>query len=317
MFKTPVVLIIYNRPGLAEIVFEQIRKIKPEKLYIIADGPKDSIDVDKCNTTRNIVENVEWDCSLMKNYSDVNMGCRQRIISGLDWVFKKEEKAIILEDDCLPHTSFFPFCDELLEYYFDDYRIMHINGTNYGINGSDTDLDYYYSGNTYCHGWSTWKRAWKHFHTFDSMWPKVRDNDILLNQLTSTQEYVIRKSIWDDLYQGNIDSWAYQWLFASISQGGLAVTPNKNLVTNIGFGIDSTHTKDCKHWMSNLPTYEISLPLTHPEFIIRDLTADKTYFERNYKSNTSRSILYKKLKLPLKRLYNLFVSGSNSLNKST
>ena len=129
---TPVAFIIFKRPDTTRKVFEEIRRAKPPKLLVIADGPRPNIvgEAEKCAAARAIIDSVDWECEVLKNYSDENLGCKQRVSSGLDWVFDNVEEAIILEDDCLPHPTFFRFCEELLEKYRDDERVMKIDGTN-------------------------------------------------------------------------------------------------------------------------------------------------------------------------------------------
>src|SRR4030067_809654 len=117
--KTPVAFLIFNRPDTTESVFREIARAKPEKLLVVADGarPEKAGEAEKCEQARRIISSVDWDCEVLKNYSDVNLGCKRRVSSGLDWVFETVEEAIILEADCLPDPSFFTFCEVLLEKY--------------------------------------------------------------------------------------------------------------------------------------------------------------------------------------------------------
>ena len=144
---TPVAFIIFNRPDTTRIVFEEIKKAKPEKLLIIADGPRNNKpgEKERCAETRAIVENIDWECEVLRNYSDKNMGCKNRVASGLNWVFENVEEAIILEDDCLPDQSFFRYCQELLEKYRDDKRIMLIAGDNMLFENNKQKYSYYFS----------------------------------------------------------------------------------------------------------------------------------------------------------------------------
>ena len=140
--ETPVVFVIFSRPETTARVFEAIRQAQPAMLLVIADGPRPDRpeDVERCAATRAIIEQVDWDCEVLKNYADENMGCGKRPASGFTWAFEQVEQAIILEDDCLPHPSFFTYCETLLDYYRHDTRIMHINGNNYGIDQSAIHL---------------------------------------------------------------------------------------------------------------------------------------------------------------------------------
>lgn len=289
---TPVVLMIFNRPSLTQQVFNEIRKAKPKKLLVIADGPRfgKSDDVEKCRAARKIIEQVDWECEVRKNYEETNLGCKRRVSSGLDWVFSLEEEAIILEDDCLPHPSFFAFCQELLARYQDDQRIMTISGNNFQDGKGRTMDSYYYSRYAHIWGWATWRRAWKHYQVTMDLWPEIRTGRWLFDILGSVRadvqkgqcqfdvmgsmkaiEYWYR--IFDYTYGGGIDTWDYQLIFASWLQHGLHILPNVNLVSNIGFGMEATHTKIVGK-CANMPVKEMKFPLQHPSFVIRDGVAD-------------------------------------------
>ncbi|ELS34329.1 MULTISPECIES: methyltransferase FkbM [Pseudanabaena] len=297
---TPVVFIIFNRPDTTKIVFEAIRQAKPQTLLVIADGPRPShfSDVEKCEATRSIIEGVDWECNILKNYSDINLGCKQRVSSGLDWVFDSFESAIILEDDCLPDPTFFRFCSELLNQYADDERIMVISGNNFQFGRRRTENSYYFSAFTHCWGWATWRRAWQHYDIEMKLWPTVRDNgwlkDILhFKYAISYWEYIFQ-SVFDDL----INSWAYRWLFTCWMQGGLTVIPNINLVSNIGFNNEATHTKRVNH-IANIPTERMGFPLLHPQFLIRDTQSDNLT-----QKNIFRLSILKFIKIKIKKALN-------------
>lgn len=291
-FTTPIVLMIYNRPGVTQQVFNEIRKVRPGKLLVIADGPRlgRQGDIEKCAATRQIIEQVDWDCQILKNYADGNLGCRQRVASGLDWVFSMVEEAIILEDDCLPHPTFFSFCEELLERYRDDQRIMTISGNNFQYGQQRTPYSYYFSRYAHVWGWATWRRSWETYQVDMKLWPEVRTGQWLFDILGSRRvnvnhgqchfdimgsmkaiEYWYK--IFDATYGGRIDTWDYQLIFACWLQNGLHILPNVNLVSNIGFGADATHTKTVRK-CANLPVEAVGFPLQHPPFMIRDAAAD-------------------------------------------
>ncbi|MCC5468074.1 glycosyltransferase family A protein [Pelosinus baikalensis] len=289
---TPVVLLVFNRPHTTEQVFKEIRNAKPPKLLIVADGPRTdrSEEVEKCAAVRAIVEQVDWDCQVLINYSDINLGCRKRVASGLDWVFDRVDEAIILEDDCVPHPTFFHFCQELLERYRTDERVMTISGNNFQYGRRRTKYSYYFSRYAHLWGWATWRRAWNSYDVDMKMWQEIRDGAWLFDILGSTRpefqdgqyQINISRSIrtvqyWHDIfehtYKGRIDTWDYQLLFASWLQNGLHVLPNINLVSNIGFGPEATHTKVISQ-CANLPITAMEDPLNHPTFVIRDSWAD-------------------------------------------
>jgi len=276
--QTPVVLIIYRRPDTTRKVFEEIRKAKPEHLFIIADGPKEAADEASCQATRAVVEDIDWPCEVRRNYADTNMGCGRRLPSGLDWVFEHVDRAIILEDDCLPSSSFFPFCSELLDRFKDDNRVMHINGNTYGSDFSDLN-DYSYGFCNYAQvwGWATWRRAWKHYDADLTRWPDFQKSGLLGSLDGGKKVDKVRREKWGRVHRGEIDTWDYQWHFTVMSQSGLVVVPNRNLISNIGFDHLATHTTNADSHKANLNVEAVEDSLSHPPFIVSDRRINKVY----------------------------------------
>lgn len=275
--NTPVVLIIFNRPDTTAKVFEAIRQAKPSQLLVIADGPRPEKpgEAEKCAATRAIIDRIDWDCEVLKNYSEINLGCQQRVSSGLDWVFQTVETAIILEDDCLPHPTFFRFCAELLAKYRDEPRVMAISGDNFQCGqNSETDKSYYFSHYPHCWGWATWRRAWQHYDVKMKQWPEVRQTDWLQNILPDIHAVKYWSNIFEKVYSAGLNSWAYAWTFTCWRHRGLTILPNVNLVSNIGFGAEASHTKDVNSIFANMPVNEINFPLVHPTAIARNILAD-------------------------------------------
>ncbi|WP_373540795.1 glycosyltransferase family 2 protein [Chamaesiphon sp.] len=280
--KTPVVFIIFNRKETTHRVFEAIRQAQPTQLFVIADGPRsDKIgEAEKCMATRAIIDRVDWDCEVKTNYSDINLGCKLRPSTGIDWVFKQVEEAIILEDDCLPDPTFFAFCDEMLEKYRHDTRIMAIGGNNFQFGRQRTNDSYYFSRFPHCWGWATWRRAWAHFDIDIKLWPTVRDGDWLRDILTEDAQVKTWEQTFQSVYEHKIDTaWDYQWTFACWINSGLAILPNTNLVTNIGFGADATHTTGGVNKLANMPVKGLTQPLQHPRFVVRDAAADRYTYQ--------------------------------------
>jgi hypothetical protein len=274
--KTPVAFIIFNRPDTTKRVFEAIRQAKPPKLLVVADGPRanHTCDIENCAAARAIIDGVDWECEVLTNYSDVNLGCKLRVSSGLDWVFSEVEEAIILEDDCLPDPSFFPFCEELLERYRDDTRVAIISGNNL-LGNRTSPYSYYFSKYPYIWGWATWKRAWKYYNLEINLWTEIKSGNWLENILTNKKAVKYWEKIFQNTYDGKATTiWDYQWTFACLINNFLSIVPNVNLISNIGFGQSSTHTKDSDNKLSNLPTQEVNFPLVHPPFMINDRKAD-------------------------------------------
>lgn len=293
--KTPVAFLIFNRPDTTEKVFEAIRKAKPPKLLVVADGPRSDRpeEAEKCQATRAIIDRVDWDCEVLTNYSEVNQGCKKRVSSGLDWVFNHVEEAIILEDDCLPHLSFFRFCEELLNYYRDDKRIMVISGDNFQFGRKRTEYSYYFSRYNHCWGWATWTRAWQYYDVEMKLWQQIRDGNWLRCLLEKPRAVKYWSKIFQATYEEDINSWAYRWTFACWLQNGLTILPNVNLVSNIGFGAEGTHTKNSRNPFANLPYENMFFPLKHPPFIIRDSEADKFTQNNNFSPALKQRLINK------------------------
>ena len=307
---TPVAFIIFNRPDTTARVFAEIAKVKPPKLLVVADGPRPSRsnEVDKCAAARAVIEQVDWDCELITNYSDINMGCRQRVSSGLDWIFKMVEEAIILEDDCLPHPTFFRFCDELLEKYRDDERIMAISGNNFQAGRKRTHYSYYFSRYNHLWGWATWCRAWHYYDVDMKLWPEIKTQNRLKDILEDSDAVKYWLDKFQMIYEGRerrADTWDYQWTFACWLQSGLTILPNVNLISNIGFNTDATHTLNKWSRVANLPVEAINFPLKYPPYMVRNAQADAFTHNVLFKSNIiTRNI---------KRLAKKFLMGNQCL----
>jgi len=282
--KTPVALLIFNRPETTKLVFEKIREAKPPGLFVVADGPRENSPDDrgKCIAARAVIDSVDWECDVITDYSDENLGCRKRISSGLDRVFDNTEEAIILEDDCLPHPSFFRFCEELLAKYRDDERIMMISGDNFQSGNKPDYHSYYFSRYMHIWGWASWGRAWKNYDVNMKLWPEVRSNDKLFEWLGDKKAAAYWTEIFENTYQNKINTWDYQWAFACWLQKGLSVLPNVNLISNIGFNEEATHTESNSPF-ANMSVNSMNFPLDHPPSVIRNITADdftqKTHYD--------------------------------------
>jgi len=283
--QTPVALIIFNRPDTTAKVFAEIRRARPSKLFVIADAPRANrpSDVEKCVAARSIVESVDWKCEVLTNYAEQNLGCQKRISSGLNWVFSQSEQAIVLEDDCVPHLSFFRFCEELLSRYQDDQRVMHIAGTNYQFGQQRFPYSYYFSRYNHCTGWATWRRAWEHFDLDMKLWPEFRDRGLLSDLFSDARAEAYWRRSFQLVYEKRIDSWAYCWTLACWARSGLTILPNVNLICNIGFDADGSHTKNRRSRFGNIPLEEMTFPLQHPPFVIRDDKADRYTQNNNFK----------------------------------
>lgn len=273
--KTPVAIIIFNRYDNAIQVFQKVKKMQPSDFFVIADGPRQNKvgEKEKCEEARSIVNLVDWPCTVHKIFSDENMGCAKRVTSGLNEVFKTVETAIIFEDDCIPSESFFPFCDELLERYKDNEKIMLISGNNKTLTNKTVDESYFFSKQVLIWGWATWRRAWQNMDLQMSAWPKLK-KEKLVNTLykKSSWRYYWRSSF-DYVYKGRTNSWAFPWVLSVWNANGLSVIPKVNLIRNVGFSEDATHTSG-KSIFEKLDYSELDFPLSHPEKIERNEKMD-------------------------------------------
>ncbi len=286
-FSTPVLFIIFNRPDTTKKVLEKIREIKPTRLFVVADGPRDNIEQDKYNVsqTRKLIDGIDWNCEVTKNYSEINLGCRNRVSSGINWFFEKVDMGIILEDDCLPNNSFFYFCEELLLKYKDQSNVMMISGNNFQDGNIRGDYSYYFSKYAHIWGWATWKRAWDRYDVnMESLNDFINNNGLrMISNSKHVQQY------WLDYFRmtrdGQIDTWDYQWTYAIFRSAGLCVAPNVNLVSNIGFNNNATHTKSANNKYANMKTQEI-LNVNYPSYVEVDRFADN-YEEKNMMNKPS------------------------------
>jgi hypothetical protein len=281
--RTPVVFIVFNRPEVTQRVFAEIARARPPKLLVIADGPRPDRkgEHEKCEAVRAIIDGVDWECEVLKNYSETNMGCARRPASGLRWAFEQVSEAIILEDDCLPHPSFFTFCEEMLERYRDDERVMHISGNNWCFGRQETSFGYSFSNYCLSWGWATWRRAFQHYDPHISIWPALRNTSWLSDLLGDPRAVKFWHRIFDRTHNNlnDVNTWDFQWLFACWANRGLSILPAVNVVANIGFGADATHTRKSSDKRAQLRAEEIAFPLMHPPCMIHDRRADQLIFE--------------------------------------
>lgn len=282
LMDTPVLFLIFKRPDLTAQVLEIIRHVQPAKLYIAADGARAGQleETEKVFKTRQLVlDGINWPCEVETLFRDLNLGCRMAVSSAIDWFFEHEEEGIILEDDCLPNVTFFRFCQELLEYYRDDKRIMAISGDNFQQGQLRGNYSYYFSQRPHCWGWATWRRAWKLYNLsieyFDEVIAEPSYREFTHNKFFNEFHY---KNI-TKAYQKEIDSWAYLWGFATAVNHGLTILPQKNLVTNIGFGDDATHTLSSKSEKLRIKNEFVVFPLKHPPYVCLHKEADNFYYE--------------------------------------
>ena len=271
MYNKPILFIIFNRLDYTKKVFEQIKKVKPKKLYICSDGARYIEEKSIVQEVREwVLGTIDWECEVKTRFLDKNLGCGFGIYKAIDWFFENEEEGLIIEDDVVPTESFFDFCAQMLDKYKDNKKIWHIGGSSF-LEDLNLKEDYYFSKITHCWGWATWRDRWEKFD-FDISFFKNKDFKKFSKRIAVQKHWeMIQKIVLED----KIEAWDYQWLFKIIQNKGLAITPTKNLITNIGtFGI---HFEGYGHRL-NRKSYEINQNLVHPKnFKIIKGLMDKIY----------------------------------------
>lgn len=277
----PVLFMIFNRPDTTAKVFEAIRRARPPRLYVAADGPRagQEGERDKCAQARRITEEVDWPCEVHRLYRDENLGCKKAVSSAITWFFENEEEGIILEDDCLPDPSFFPYCGAMLERYREDGRVMMVGGSDHSRQKKGDGPSYYFTTYYPVWGWGTWRRAWQHYDITMSAWPEFKRRRSIRKIV---KDHVMAR--WLDrclerTYRGEIDTWDYQWIFAGLLNERLSVCPSGNLISNIGY--EGTHKgKGKSNWtFLNLPCERFDVDaLIHPDTVAADSQADRDIY---------------------------------------
>ena len=273
--NTPVVLLFFNRPDTTRRVMAQIRRARPRTLYLVQDGPRPDVPGEQAlvEVTRNIAEDVDWDCDVVRVYSETNLGLRERVATGLDKVFAAVERAIILEDDCVANDSFFRFCEEMLARYADDERVGTVSGNNFLRGRFVTSDSYFFSPDVRIWGWATWRRVWQDFSAkgLRYEWSKEEASTVLADFSSPSR----RKSLVSSAQNSHkINSWALPFVLHCQRRNYLSVVPEVNLVKNIGFGSGSTHTR-FESFTHEIPTRRLEFPLRHPKTVERNNEAGR------------------------------------------
>jgi hypothetical protein len=294
----PVLFMIFNRPDTTQKVFNAIRQAKPKQLFVAADGPRldEEEEIEKCQKAREIAISVDWDCEVKTLFRDKNLGCKIAVSSAIDWFFKNVKEGIILEDDCLPSQSFFWFCQELLEYYRNDTRIMMVSGMNYLFNKVTIKESYFFSKIYAVWGWGTWRRAWMNYDINMSNWPEFR-NEEQLTWIFSDKEIIeYYTNMFQAVYSKRINTWDIQWVYSCIFNNGLSIVPGKNLISNIG--TEGTHTGVKPSIFVNMHREEIDINnIKHPIFVIPNILYNKVaYYTILTNGNKTKSVIVKFLK---------------------
>lgn len=266
-FDVPILFCTFNRLECTKKVFERIREVKPAKLYLLSDGPRENVsgEKEKVNAVREYLEeHIDWECQVYKNFAEKNMGCGKRMSSGISWAFEQEEKLIILEDDCLADFSFFEYCKELLDVYEKNENVMLIGGYNpLGI--LEEEDSFIFTPIIEIWGWATWKRAWQQYDYNITDW-KERKVSAYMKSVMNEKAVEHYSKLFDYVYKHEIDTWDYQLQYLILQNEKLAIVPKSNMVKNIGFGDDATHTKTVPIGLYN-ESHTMDFPMQIPAHI--------------------------------------------------
>lgn len=277
MYQVPILFVVFNRPDVTKRVFEAIRAVKPTKLFIAADGPRGHrmSDVVFCEETRVILENIDWQCEVRRKYSEQNLGCKKGVSSAITWFFENVEEGIILEDDCLPNSSFFTFCEVLLEKYRNIEQVKMISGDNFQFGKKYGSASYYFSNFPHIWGWATWRRAWNEYDLDMKTYPDFKKNNRIAQIFKDKKIQRYWTNLFDRLYYKGLGEWDGQWVYSIYDKHGVSVIPNMNLVSNIGYGINATHTKN-EDIFSEILSEPIE-NIIHPSVVSVNDEADANY----------------------------------------
>jgi hypothetical protein len=285
-FNTPIAILTFNRPDLTERLLAILARIRPRRILVVSDGPRQHVptDVERCAAVRRLFERLDWDCRVDRNFSEHNMGSFRRNSTGLNWIFEEVEDAIILEDDCLPDQSFFPYCEELLEKYRDDPRIGLISGNNFLKSRVEKQTpSYFFSRYASTWGWASWRRTWRQVDLEMPYWLELRDSGKLRQSLWSSSEDKYWRSIYDAIQERRMkNAWDYQLILTCMRGNHLTIVPSVNLVSNIGFGQDATNCTNGNYLANSVPVHGVEFPLVHPETVYASRQVDYQIFRRRF-----------------------------------
>jgi hypothetical protein len=279
--ESTVALFIFRRPDATARVLERILAAGPRRLLVVADGPRADKPGERelCLQTRSIIHQARSVCDVVTNFAEDNLGLRRRFSDGLDWVFEQSDRAIILEDDCLPEPSFFPFCDEMLQRFADDPRIMMVSGDNFLPRSRRFADSYHFSHFVHIWGWATWRRAWKLYDAEMKDWPARRGSNWLESKLGAVDEARLWRGYFDGVHDGRINTWDFQWQYACLVNDGLSVVPARHLVTNIGLDTAASNTFNARDPHFRAHAEPLPMPLKHPGTVQRNVEADHKEFQ--------------------------------------
>jgi hypothetical protein len=279
--QVPVLILAWRRPELVEQVLAAVAQWQPRRLFLACDGWNSDASpelVSRIQATRAVLDREPgWPCEVQRRYAEGNRGLRAGVVGALDWFFAANPEGIVLEDDCIPSPEFGSYCAELLERYRDDPRVMCISGDgSSGIAPSGT-ASYSFIRYPLIWGWATWRRAWSHYDRDLEMLAALDGSD-----WGSLFPDITERRVWRERFEAlrgptPVDTWDLVWALSLLLNAGLSVHPRANLISNIGFGADATHTTTAAP-RASVPTSPI-LPLRHPDVIEEDEIASRRIFD--------------------------------------
>jgi hypothetical protein len=303
MPKLPILFINFNRPDLSIKVLSKIIEYEPERLYISCDGPRSSNDSDKAsiNEVKANLLNIPKSIIIKTRFLEQNLGCKRAVSSAIDWFFQNELEGIILEDDTLPNKSFFVFCEQMIERFRNEEKIGIVSGDNFFIDNYKIKESYYFSKFTHIWGWATWRRVWE---TYNSQISESDLNHKDWRENLDSEEISYWEQVFSDFKRNDVDTWDHQLTFSNFLHQRLNIMPSVNLISNIGFREDATHTKHNSE-LANLPTEELSFPLIHPKTIKENRSASefsRRFFVQSKKQIEFRIYIKEKINLLFRKL---------------
>lgn len=277
MFDIPVALFIFKRIEKSVKIIEAISKVKPQKLYIVSDAGRNTEEIDHVEKCRRAVEDsINWECDIVKMYSEVNQGCHNIGIAAMK-IFAEEKYCIFLEDDNYPCDSFFEYCRTMLQRYDHDDRILWICGTNYMGDYSPQDgADYVFTQHMLPCGWASWSEKFNTYYEYDFQHLNEDTEKEVKKNYSSRRLYKYDLKNWkselENKKNGRYASWDYHMNFSLRYHNKLGIAPRYNQITNIGVDEFSEHGgTSMDNYLTNkfcmIPVSNLEFPLKHPDTI--------------------------------------------------
>lgn len=244
MVISPVLLCAHSRPVETKAVIRELRAVRAPKVYLFVDGPAPGAETANLQV-RELVSEFDWDCQVITRLNDVNLGVREAIPAAISWFFEEEEEGIILEDDCVPSSTFFPFASYLLDKFRDHDSIWAINGSN--LHSSEAYLTSVMTSrylNVW--GWATWRNRWREYSLTPPYLTSPRRAVALLGRNFKSRLF----PLWLFFllsYEMARTTWDYQAALLMAEKKMFSLVPSTNLISNVGY--DGSHDMGSSPWL--------------------------------------------------------------------